>query len=378
MKNTVLTKTGLKDFKYEDHEYKEHTIECSWSVLRNTFTIEEGVTYGDLLDLIENDLFLHSFVAENYPLWNSYVSVNEDIDYYPIRWTGCVTNGKLQFFNDSRSVPNPSLPLKLEPFVRIEGFNGKVYHEGKYCWSLLDVLEAVFGDCQCQIEPGFIFKPEGLWHPGLDLVDEPFKYLVKKCDIEPSVTLQNMFNWVRRHDDVKDFIQFYSWCHSIDEFHEEAQKPYDPSTDDEPLASIDVTRVAKFGKFRDKDPWTFDNYLDMGGSKDGDEQGYALEFTPVNELAHLPLSYASTTEICQSARYSRSGNVKEGHKLLVKCIWPYTLLELLDAIYWEISFMGAPEDRDGAKEELQERYENFDKNELMEFDLGDDDDDDSE
>lgn len=357
---TVLTQDGLKAYDWEDRQYVEKPVECSWGVLRAAFAIEDGVTYGGLLELIEHDPFLHFFVAENYPLWNSYYECPTNSDHYPIRWTGYVNNGVFRFFSDSDAVPNKRLLLKLDPVVRILQPNGEQYHAGEYCWSFLDVLEAVFGNCKRQIEPGFVFKPEGLWHPDLDIVEDPFEYLVQECAIEEGVTLQNMFDFVSRHEDVLDFIRFYSWCYAIEEFHDEAKKPYIPNPDESPLIAINVARRVRFSRTFEKNPWTFGNHLDMSGTKGEDDlDSYALEFSPVNELAHLPLVYNKAVEIRQDATWSRKGNVKEEAKLIVKCVWPYTLIDLLDAIYDEISFCGSPESRDARLGTLRDRVDDY-------------------
>jgi hypothetical protein len=47
-------------------------------------------------------------------------------------------------------------------------------------------------------------------------------------------------------------------------------------------------------------------------------------------------------------------------KILAKVRCPWTLLEILDAIYWDISFYGSPSQRDGEMKVLQDRLENFD------------------
>ena len=69
---------------------------------------------------------------------------------------------------------------------------------------------------------------------------------------------------------------------------------------------------------------------------------YAIEFTLVNELAHLPVRLGPVMEIRRD--YEKIGEAS--------CT--FTLLDVLGEIYWEISFWGSPEMRDQQREELEE------------------------
>jgi hypothetical protein len=76
------------------------------------------------------------------------------------------------------------------------------------------------------------------------------------------------------------------------------------------------------------------------------EGGFALELTPVNELAHLPLRYNPAVTF-------RAGR-GEGTVVLEDRI-TITFGELVHAVFWELGFMGSPATRDENRAVLDER-----------------------
>jgi hypothetical protein len=79
---------------------------------------------------------------------------------------------------------------------------------------------------------------------------------------------------------------------------------------------------------------------------EGYEGGFALELSPVNGLAHLPLRY-------NPAITFRAGR-PEGNVLLEDRI-TITFGELVHAVFGELGFMGSPEARDENRAVLDER-----------------------
>jgi hypothetical protein len=65
------------------------------------------------------------------------------------------------------------------------------------------------------------------------------------------------------------------------------------------------------------------------------------------ELAHLPVKLNNQCHL-----YDNKKLVFSGQK-------DFTLLEVLDAIYWDISFMGGPEDNSDFLEEMKDRVESI-------------------
>lgn len=76
---------------------------------------------------------------------------------------------------------------------------------------------------------------------------------------------------------------------------------------------------------------------------EGEEIRFGIDFTPMSELAHLPVKlepevifYDGREPKFSSSRY-------------------FSVLEVLNAIYWEISFFGDPKEKADLREELQDR-----------------------
>ena len=76
------------------------------------------------------------------------------------------------------------------------------------------------------------------------------------------------------------------------------------------------------------------------------EGGIAIDFSPVNELAHLPLRYNPAIAFPDGR--------SDGKALLEDGI-TITFGELVHAVFWELGFMGTPEDRDENRAILDER-----------------------
>jgi hypothetical protein len=152
------------------------------------------------------------------------------------------------------------------------------------------------------------------------------------CAIDLGVTLGDIFAAVERDRPLKHFIGGYSWC-DMDAFHQEAKLPSAKPSD---LLYIDVSSHFEFGE-----GWIIDVH---GIGKDEHAMGnrsYAIDFTPVNDLAHLEVRL---TEEC--AVFDE--NLKEIGKSKVY----FSLLDVLGEIYFEVSFHGNPRDRNEKSAEL--------------------------
>jgi hypothetical protein len=96
--------------------------------------------------------------------------------------------------------------------------------------------------------------------------------------------------------------------------------------------------------------------IDVSGIGEADQHGmthYGIDFTPVNQLVHLPVRLRSEMEI------------RKDHKKIGEAPCTFTLLDVLGEIYWEISFYGSPEDRDRQRAELQESVREIEEGRAM-------------
>lgn len=82
-------------------------------------------------------------------------------------------------------------------------------------------------------------------------------------------------------------------------------------------------------------------------------ENYAVEMTPINNLANYPIKVRSTLffEYCDDKHYEKTYDYKPS----------ITLIELLHAILWELSFFGSTKQRDEKVEEMNKSIEEIEK-----------------
>lgn len=164
-------------------------------------------------------------------------------------------------------------------------------------------------------------------------------YLRNSCYIDEGVTLQDIFNLVDSSKLLKFVISQYSWCPSIDEFHAQAKEPW-IKNEEEDLHTLEINwHVSKCSK----NTLDFELYPNFHGL--GEKTTYSVSYTPVYELAHLPVVLNESF-----ALYDKNVHPKE----IFKSTRHFSLLEVLDAIYDDISFVGSPEQNKKFLEELKE------------------------
>lgn len=155
------------------------------------------------------------------------------------------------------------------------------------------------------------------------------------CHIDADVTLADIFRAVEQDPELVRFLEQWSWC-DLDAFHTEARKPATAASD---LSYIEIAKYFEWDEHEAQET------VDVSGIGEPDEHGmthYGIDFTPVNQLVHLPVRLRPRMEI------------RKDHKTLGEAPCTFTLLDVLGWIYWEISFYGSPEDRDRQGAELQE------------------------
>lgn len=156
------------------------------------------------------------------------------------------------------------------------------------------------------------------------------------CHIDADVTLGDIFNAVAQDPQLAGFLERWSGC-EVEAFHTEALKRASEQSD---LTCIQIV------KYFEWDEWEAQEIIDVSGIGEADEHGnthYGIDFTPVNELVHLPVQLEPQMKIYKE------------HKELAQAPCTFTLLDVLGEIYWEISFHGSPENRDERGAELRER-----------------------
>ena len=100
-----------------------------------------------------------------------------------------------------------------------------------------------------------------------------------------------------------------------------------------------------------------DNYTEEEVQKMRDEgfaQSYAVEFSPIYDLADYPIRIADKTQVIQWKGFSDNSYVIKGKPQI-------RLIEVLHEIFWELSFLGSPTERDEEKELLGQRVDGYEK-----------------
>jgi hypothetical protein len=156
------------------------------------------------------------------------------------------------------------------------------------------------------------------------------------CTIDPDVTLLDVFRAVEPDAPLKFVLSEYSWC-DIDAFHFEAERPLKAN---EQSSDLEYIEMAMRFEFDEHDAHAM---VDVSGVGRPDSHGcthYALDFTPVNEIASVPVRLNPTAEI------------RKGTECIGTAPYSFSLLEVLGEIYHEVSFHGSPATRDEFRAEM--------------------------
>jgi hypothetical protein len=202
------------------------------------------------------------------------------------------------------------------------------------------------------------YVPDPNPHPTGNIIN-----LRTRVEIEPDVTLGDVFNAVEADVPLMNFIALYSWCAPIHEFHAAAKIPREPFIEasefvlDEYCTLVPVHEgeedpivevvVKAFGEFH-KNWWlVFASFEGIwwhfsGTAKSG--QSYGISYTPMNELVN------ATVKIDPLIQFDSNFNKMDD--ILPPATITCSLLEFLDCIYYDISFHGGPKENKAFIEEL--------------------------
>lgn len=194
-----------------------------------------------------------------------------------------------------------------------------------------------------------------------------WKHLRDHCEIAEGVTLLDIFRTVGKYKALKIFVSQYSWCRSIDEFHAQAEEPFAP--DDEkydPMTALEIYWACDLGDSDDK------KYIELSPAfhgiglvgpqavkhyqykpdQIGEKMQWGIGFMPMQEIAHLPVVLNTTATFFDHATQLAQLKARETPVPFLVAERSYNLQDVLDAIYWEISFHGGPAQREEMKDKL--------------------------
>jgi hypothetical protein len=179
-------------------------------------------------------------------------------------------------------------------------------------------------------------------------------HLADLCMIEPGVTLGDMFTAIRKHKDLLAFISFYSTCPEIEAFLIQAKLP--PSPAGEKWAPDDYIEI-----FKEVD--VSHDYIDMfcdwhAVFKWKDNAGVhdeyaALSYEPMNDIANLSVRLNEEVTFRQIGTPPENQMIRQGLKTT------FTLLDVLNTIFEDISWHDTPEGNAEFKAECAKQAEEF-------------------
>ena len=185
------------------------------------------------------------------------------------------------------------------------------------------------------------YVPDTDPHPHGNIVN-----LRSRCEIEDGVTLLEIFRAVDDDPLLMDFIGCYSWCSAIKEFHDQALlPPPEPKEGDVKMVALEVQAYGEFHRsYKDKHgPPVFNGiWWDFTGLG-SDGINYSVSYSPMNELADVPV------RIKPCITFTKDHLPEE---MLPPATITISLLEFLDAIYFDISFHGGPKENKEFLEKL--------------------------
>jgi hypothetical protein len=149
------------------------------------------------------------------------------------------------------------------------------------------------------------------------------------------VTLGDILRAVEQDPGLATFLEHWSWC-DLEAFHSEARQPAAGASD---LSYIEIPKYFEWDEIEAQETI---HVSGIGHPDQGGVTHYGLDFTPVNQLVHLPVRLRPGMEI------------RKDHKALGDAPCAFTLLDVLGEIHWEIVSYGRPENRDCESAELRE------------------------
>ena len=179
----------------------------------------------------------------------------------------------------------------------------------------------------------------------ISIEDSLIPYLCDELVIEKGVTFEDFFNVILKHHEIYSEV-FYSHLSGVplSDFLNEWAKPKGMKPDSDGMQKLlvrwDGMEFFKTEELLDKENSMLEiewlpSFCGEGKDKDGNEIGYAVEFSPLNELKKYPLELIENTRVY---------NMKTD-KTYVFFERMFTVYDVLSAIFYEITFVGSPIER---------------------------------
>ena len=208
--------------------------------------------------------------------------------------------------------------------------------------NLLDALQIVFG---MEKEDHITIRKNGFFNQYGNEFD-PVDCLMEHCDFEDDLKLIDVFELVANNETLKAFLTVYSSAPHINAFHTVARRKTERETN---ITQLEVSDSGEI--YHHKSHCWFDWGYEFDGSGPPEANmfseeepipktiGYAVDLVPINDISRLPLHLNHEYKIVE---YGNIKNEKLNRIEHFKGQRDFRVLDVLDAIYDEITFHGTP------------------------------------
>ena len=199
--------------------------------------------------------------------------------------------------------------------------------------------------------------------------DDCLRKLRCACEIGDGVTLLDIFRAVGELPVLKDFFAQYSWCWSMDEFMAAVNEPMRLEAGDEKIEYLEVYWDFDADRFKGEVTCGLSTgFHGIGFEGIGEHRNpsdnrvhWSVSCTPLYEIADCPVRLNEDVEIrppnnLDAGELSRDALFSATHY--------FTLLEVLDAIFDDISFYGGPAEAADFIEEMNETMAGIESGEI--------------
>jgi hypothetical protein len=196
-----------------------------------------------------------------------------------------------------------------------------------------------------------------------------FSHLRRQCEIDSGTTLRSIMNFVRGNKILTAFVGSYCWANAIDEYHNLLDKE---SKISENVKELEISWVTdeiveyenpKRKKLEIERP-NFSLSHDFHGLGPAGEEAknwngkedelikWSVSGT-IDDVLDVPIKLSSEPLTYRKMHFPTEGGIKQ--TTILEGEAGFTLLEILDAIYWDITFYGSPHDSEEFHKDLMDR-----------------------
>jgi len=189
-------------------------------------------------------------------------------------------------------------------------------------------------------------KKDGFYDIDGVRVEELSYYMKSETTIEEGVTLENLFDSLFKYKGID--VLFKGWTLGVDiyQYHDEMIKG-DADTE---LSYLEVNKSSQIWEFEGIKE--IDDHNNFTARKEGEDIGYALDFTPIYSIKELEVRLDNTYKVYDED-YNEVINVQR----------QFTFDEVIGTILFDITFHGDIDHRDSVANSLKETAERIDNGE---------------